>query len=387
MASGRGFYDLCEVDGGIQQVCCSSAYSDQYPPSNLINNRKAKSKEFMAESFVRGPVCLSFHLADNLSVTLIQVEADTEVGNQATNVVGISGCNSVFKGHNICTSGKTDIKPFITLGKGSASMGHIAFVDRYDRNPDNIIFRSKKTCNVVKNIRTLQVILYQCQGIPCLKNLKIFVKPNNDATRKLLDKGLSDEATNSTTNSSATSKNSDSNTTSITNKVSDSYNVRATQNIANNSNFNFYGGSEVSSTNEANQRFSTNNLDLIDKVSERLLPDDQNIPKEFLDEITSEVMAIPMVLPSGKVVDRSTIDKCNQSQAVYGGLSRDPFSGTVYSSTSKPVFNASLKSRIDEYVSQHQVTLHSGQTLGDARSIEEFIRNKHNPLKRKLSEQ
>ena len=75
-------------------------------------------------------------------------------------------------------------------GKGSASMGHIAFVDRYDRNPDNIIFRSKKTCNVVKNIRTLQVILYQCQGIPCLKNLKIFVKPNNDATRKLLDKGL-----------------------------------------------------------------------------------------------------------------------------------------------------------------------------------------------------
>jgi len=377
MASGRGFYDLCEVDGGIQQVCCSVAYSDQYPPSNLINNRKAKSKEFMAERFVKGPVCLYFHIADNLSVTLIQVEADTEVGNQATNIIGISGCNSVLKGHEICSSGKLELKPFITLGKGSSSMGHIAFVDRYDRNPDNIIFRSKKTCNVVKNIRTLQVILYQSQGIPCLKNLKICVKPNNDATRKFLDKGLSDQTTCSTTNPTA---NGDSTTVNITNKVSDSYNVTASQSVGNNSNFNFYGGSDVSSTSECSQH-------LIDKVSERLLPDDQNIPKEFLDEITSEVMAMPMVLPSGKVVDRSTIDKCNQSQAVYGGLSRDPFSGTVYSSTSKPVFNASLKSRIDEYVSQHQVTLHSGQTLGDARSIEEFLRNKHNPLKRKLSEQ
>ena len=29
-----------------------------------------------------------------------------------------------------------------------------------------------------------------------------------------------------------------------------------------------------------------------------------NVPVEFLDEITQEIMNIPMILPSGKIVDR-----------------------------------------------------------------------------------
>ena len=71
--------------------------------------------------------------------------------------------------------------------------------------------------------------------------------------------GLNDQTTSSTTNPAA---NGDSTTVNITNKVSDSYYVTATQSVGNNSNFNFYGGSDVSSTSECSQH-------LIDKVSER----------------------------------------------------------------------------------------------------------------------
>ena len=34
--------------------------------------------------------------------------------------------------------------------------------------------------------------------------------------------------------------------------------------------------------------------------------------------------------------------------------------GRVYTSNTKPVFNASLKSRIDEFVTQNKIEIHSG---------------------------
>ena len=36
------------------------------------------------------------------------------------------------------------------------------------------------------------------------------------------------------------------------------------------------------------------------------------------------------------------------------------FLGRVYTSNIKPVFNASLKSRIDEFVTQNKIEIHSG---------------------------
>ena len=33
------FYDLCSLKGGIDEVCCSTASSDNHPPSNLIQRK------------------------------------------------------------------------------------------------------------------------------------------------------------------------------------------------------------------------------------------------------------------------------------------------------------------------------------------------------------
>ncbi len=52
-----------------------------------------------------------------------------------------------------------------------------------------------------------------------------------------------------------------------------------------------------------------------------------NIPLKLLDSLTYEVMLIPMSLPSGHFVDRSTVDKLANNDAIYGRAPTDPFTG------------------------------------------------------------
>ena len=54
---------------------------------------------------------------------------------------------------------------------------------------------------------------------------------------------------------------------------------------------------------------------------------DQCIPSKFLDSITCDVMLLPMLLPSGHLVDRSTVDKLALNDTMYGRLPTDPFTG------------------------------------------------------------
>ncbi len=53
------------------------------------------------------------------------------------------------------------------------------------------------------------------------------------------------------------------------------------------------------------------------------------IPEKFLDEITCELMVLPMLLPSGHYVDRSTLDRLGNMNATYGREDCDPFTGKV----------------------------------------------------------
>lgn len=53
------------------------------------------------------------------------------------------------------------------------------------------------------------------------------------------------------------------------------------------------------------------------------------IPERFLDELTFEVMVLPMLLPSGHCVDKSTVDRLAGSDAAYGRAPTDPFTGDL----------------------------------------------------------
>jgi hypothetical protein len=52
-----------------------------------------------------------------------------------------------------------------------------------------------------------------------------------------------------------------------------------------------------------------------------------DIPVRFLDELTFELMILPMLLPSGHFVDQSTVDRLADSDALYGRPPTDPFTG------------------------------------------------------------
>ncbi|XP_051000589.1 RING finger protein 37 [Acomys russatus] len=81
-----------------------------------------------------------------------------------------------------------------------------------------------------------------------------------------------------------------------------------------------------------------------------------DVPEEFLDPITLEIMPCPMLLPSGKVIDQSTLEKCNLSEAAWGRVPSDPFTGLAFTPQSQPLPHPSLKARIDRFLLQHSVS-------------------------------
>ncbi|XP_061065030.1 RING finger protein 37 isoform X5 [Eubalaena glacialis] len=81
----------------------------------------------------------------------------------------------------------------------------------------------------------------------------------------------------------------------------------------------------------------------------------QDVPEEFLDPITLEIMPYPMLLPSGKVIDQSTLEKCNRSEATWGRVPSDPFTGVAFTPHSQPLPHPSLKARIDHFLLQHSI--------------------------------
>ncbi|CAH1185381.1 unnamed protein product [Phyllotreta striolata] len=77
------------------------------------------------------------------------------------------------------------------------------------------------------------------------------------------------------------------------------------------------------------------------------------IPEDFKDDLTFELMSMPMTLPSGKTVDQSTLEKHLQTEKSFGRKPCDPFTGVKFNENLKPVMNAGLKSRIDMFVLQN----------------------------------
>ncbi|XP_067007052.2 RING finger protein 37 [Anabrus simplex] len=91
----------------------------------------------------------------------------------------------------------------------------------------------------------------------------------------------------------------------------------------------------------------TSAVSSVDAVDEE---DDFQIPEDFIDSITCELMARPVVLPSGKVVDESTLEKHRLAEASWGRLPSDPFTGRLFSSTYKPIVDVALKARLDKFL-------------------------------------
>ncbi|XP_005099435.1 RING finger protein 37 [Aplysia californica] len=96
-----------------------------------------------------------------------------------------------------------------------------------------------------------------------------------------------------------------------------------------------------------------------------------DIPEDFVDPITCEVMAVPMLLPSGKNVDMGTLDRFFKSEASFGRKPRDPFTGVEFTDSCRPLPNGALKIRIDHYLLKHSqdaAVASVARTVGTAKS-------------------
>lgn len=74
------------------------------------------------------------------------------------------------------------------------------------------------------------------------------------------------------------------------------------------------------------------------------------VPECFLDAITYEIMTQPILLPSGKIIDQSTLLKHEETEAIWGRRLTDPFTGLPFSENRKPVIANALKIRIDKFL-------------------------------------
>ncbi|XP_046735556.1 RING finger protein 37 [Diprion similis] len=74
------------------------------------------------------------------------------------------------------------------------------------------------------------------------------------------------------------------------------------------------------------------------------------IPEDFLDPITYEVMVQPIMLPSGKIIDQLTLERHEQNEALWGRSPSDPFTGILFGNTCRPIIATALKARIDKFL-------------------------------------
>ncbi|XP_033756909.1 LOW QUALITY PROTEIN: RING finger protein 37-like [Pecten maximus] len=89
------------------------------------------------------------------------------------------------------------------------------------------------------------------------------------------------------------------------------------------------------------------------------------VPQDFVDKITCDIMTVPMLLPCGENIDQSTLEKHNSNEASWGRPPSDPYTGIHFHGNLQPIPNTSLKTRIDKFVLTHSETLgHLPRTLG-----------------------
>ncbi|KAK9298344.1 hypothetical protein QLX08_008259 [Tetragonisca angustula] len=86
------------------------------------------------------------------------------------------------------------------------------------------------------------------------------------------------------------------------------------------------------------------------KDNKETLDSNLQVPECFLDAITYEIMTQPILLPSGKIIDQSTLLKHEETEAIWGRRLTDPFTGLPFSEDRKPVIANALKIRIDKFL-------------------------------------
>ena len=340
------------------QISCDKVSADGYEPQSLLNPTGQNSKGFMVERFICPPVSLKFYF--QCAVSISHVVIHPQVGNQRSSSFQIwSAPHS--KRYTHCDHNIHGIE-FDALCGETNSVGSVLTADPIFRKvgsicrckPGSILFENHfyQTNTLGRNYHTTQYVHHSelrhhqkftlsaagtlivrilCTadgGIAAIRNIEIWGEPAHFYTSKIKENIF--KAYLSVIN---------------TNKSNLTASTFSHQNAK-------YGtcqplGSVQHFLDPAHQKTSTHSIEA-DRNGM-----DLDIPGEFIDKITCEIMSNPMLLPCGLSVDLSTIEKFSDVESTYGRQPSDPFTGLTYTQSRHPIVNASLKLAIDNFLSHH----------------------------------
>jgi len=291
--------DFCYQILGTE-IKCDTSYQDNHCPKNLSSsNYELKKRGFLVDYFVRPPVSLTFVFENPIWVSNICLE--TQVGQQKT------------KGIQLFVNGDLDnciARSFSNNPENKEiKFQNFAFPGNkidFDKDQNKVRLGQPKSLENVKSL-TLKIVATFQSSVICLANVQIWGKLNWSVDHKLKKE-----------------------VESIWNAL---IKAKSIQNQDQVKPENYKKDEKTSSLKRS-----------------LAAADPDSIPEEFLDSLTCKRMDVPMLLPCGQYVDRSSLDNYNQIEAKWGRKPNDPFTGLGFSETKKAIFDDKLKARIDSFV-------------------------------------
>lgn len=333
------------------RIHCNKICADGYEVENLISSDPVKRhRGFHAEYFIKPPIDITVSFPFNIEICQINVCIST-AGHQSCIGLDIRTCTSSTRSTwSILEDNKdfqgqafSDKDVFTLVGKAllkehsEVSFRNKVFVPRFPFDKANLDLLNvdsllqelwNKGPTVVTNVSHLKVCVTHVTGgyLPYIKKVEVWGQPAKCCPSQVLDNVLKVYLA------------------SVPQKPSlqlDVFSVPAEKDL-----ITFFPSTEAQPT------------------SFKMMETFDTVPEEFLDPITLEIMTLPMLLPSGKVIDQSTLEKYNKSEASWGRIPNDPFTGVAYNLHCKPVPHPPLKARIDHFLLQNKSRLPNISILG-----------------------
>ncbi|GAB1604901.1 RING finger protein 37-like [Argonauta hians] len=330
-------------------ITCNKPTCDGYEINNLIQQTTYRSQGFMVEPFIKPPVTITLKFPCNVDIFKICV--NPIVGQQKSLGFEVYTKSDVVKESWLMDSNlipSVDIDGiFVPVGKVLLKEAQtFCFCNYRFKNPEEV--PSTMCCQLelplkhhqhkaLSFISHLSLRITQTYGscVPCVGKLEIWAKPVSNDNENLVstvyscfkpqftnsqiderdyDDGEEDEEDNSTIK----------NATSCLPKSNEFFNLKGV-----------------------------------------------DIPEDFLDSLTCEIMTVPILLPSGQSVDQSTLTSYNNAELKWGRAPNNPFTSMKFTSNYKPIPNTSLKVRIDKFLFDHcQQLTGIPRTVGRASDIQ-----------------
>ncbi|VEN59078.1 unnamed protein product [Callosobruchus maculatus] len=274
------------------KVNSTTPATDHYEAQNLVSgNYGEKSRGFIAYTIIRPPVEVDFQFICPVNIHYISINA--VVGSHRSSGIEVFAKSGNSKYISIC---KAIFDEPGVIFCNSRKYTRSRLPPGVDKSYYVAFFKSDTFRNFL-NADSIRVLIFRTHtrtNVPCLKSVEVWGVPARGCslkTRETIEKLVGRTTPNTQSLLQCTSSNTN---------------------------------------GDANETFI--------------------VPDEFKDDLTYEMMTVPMTLPSGKTVDQTTLEKHSQSEISLGRKPCDPFTGLKFDNKNKPVLNVGLKTRIDMFL-------------------------------------